>query len=162
MTEDLFQLTLNITDPWFVTKVDFNAESKRLDVYIDFIKGSTFDYVDKNNNQTLSNLKAYDTKSKTWRHLNFFDYEYYLHARVPRVKLPGKKVKLIKTPWQGLSNGFTILFEALLMQLTRGMTVSKVSRITSVSDDKIWCMLDRYANKTSEHEEFKDIDQKDH
>jgi transposase len=45
MTQDLFQLVLNITDPWSVSNLDFNIESKRLDIYIDFKRGSTFDYI---------------------------------------------------------------------------------------------------------------------
>jgi len=152
-------LALNITDPWFVSNLDFNVELKRLDVYIDFKKGSTFDYVDaNNNNETISNLKAYDTKDKIWRHLNFFEHECYLHARVPRVKLPNGKTKLIKTPWEGLSNGFTLLFEALLVQLAQAMPVSKVAKITHTSDDKLWSMLDKYVNTTREYEDFKNID----
>ena len=67
-----------------------------------------------------------------------------MHARVPRVKLPNGKVKLIKTPWEGLSNGFTLLFEALLLQLCQAMPVNKVAKITKTSDDKLWNMLDRY------------------
>ena len=159
ITQELFQLALNITDPWFVSDLNFDAESKRLDVYINFKKGSTFNYIDlENNSKTISNLKAYDTKDKIWRHLNFFEHECYLHARVPRVKLPNGKTKLIKTPWEGLSNGFTLLFEALLMQLCQAMPVSKAAAITKTSDDKLWNMLDRYINKTREHEDFKDVD----
>ena len=60
ITQELFQLALNITDPWYVTDLNFDVESKRLDVYIDFKKGSTFDYIDSENNTTISNLKAYD------------------------------------------------------------------------------------------------------
>ena len=159
ITQELFQLALNITDPWFVSDLNFDAESKRLDVYINFKKGSTFNYIDlENNSKTISNLKAYDTKDKIWRHLNFFEHECYLHARVPRVKLPNGKTKLIKTPWEGLSNGFTLLFEALLLQLCQAMPVSKVAAITKTRDDKLWNMLDRYIDKTREHEDFKDID----
>ena len=66
MTQELFQLALNITEPWFVSDLNFDAESKRLDVYINFKKGSTFNYIDlENNSKTISNLKAYDTKDKT-------------------------------------------------------------------------------------------------
>jgi len=180
MTQELFQLALNITDPWFVSNLKFNAESKRLDVYIDFKKGSVFsyEYIDYKTEikkeiiedkeietktqieigrETFNNLKAYDTKNKTWRHLNFFEHECYLHARVPRVKLPNGKTKLIKTPWEGLSNGFTLLFEALLVQLCQAMPVNKVAQMSKTSDDKLWDMLDRYIENTREHEDFKDI-----
>jgi len=159
MTQELFQLALNITDPWFVSDIQFNIESKKLDVYIDFKKGSTFEYIDTdNNNENISNLKAYDTKNKTWRHLNFFEHECYLHARVPRVKLPNGKTKLINTPWEGLSNGFTLLFEALLVQLCQAMPVNKVAQLSRVSDDKLWNMLERYIDATREHENFEDVD----
>ncbi len=158
ITKELFQLALNVTAPWFVSDLKFDVEAKRLDVYIDFEKGSSFEYEDTDEAQTHQDLKAYDTKNKTWRHLNFFEHECYLHARVPRVKLPNGKTKLIKTPWEGLNNGFTLLFEALLLQLCQAMPVNKVAHITKISDDKLWSMLERYIDDTREYENFEDID----
>jgi len=32
MTHDLFQLALNRTQPWFVSDINFDVESKKLDV----------------------------------------------------------------------------------------------------------------------------------
>ena len=157
MTKELFQMALNVTDPWFVKDLKFDVESKRLDVYIDFKKGSTFSFFDKEEDKEIIGLKAYDTNSKTWKHLNFFEHECYLHARVPRVKLPNGKVKQIQTPWEGLSNGFTLLFEAFLLQLCQAMPVSRVSKITKTSDDKLWSMLEKYIAQTREHEDFKEI-----
>jgi len=126
-----------------------------LDIYLDFSRGSVFTYKEDENETT--GLKAYDTKEKQWRHLNFFEHECYLHARVPRVKLPDGKVKLITTPWEGLSNGFTLLFEALLMQLASVMPIKKVADIANISDDKLWDMLDRYIGKTRAHEDFSNV-----
>ena len=158
ITKELFQLALNVTEPWFVSDLNFDVEAKRLDVYIDFEKGATFEYEDIDESQNHQDLKAYDTKNKTWRHLNFFEHECYLHTRVPRVKLPNGKTKLIKTPWEGLSNGFTLLFEALLLQLCQAMPVNKVASITKTSDDKLWSMLERYIDNTREYENFEDVD----
>ena len=157
MTKELFQMALNVTDPWFVKDLQFDVESKRLDIYIDFKKGSTFSFFDEQEDKELVGLKAYDTSSKTWKHLNFFEHECYLHARVPRVKLPNGKVKRISTPWEGLSNGFTLLFEAFLLQLCQAMPVNKVATITKTSDDKLWSMLEKYIDQTREYEDFKEI-----
>ncbi|SFV59751.1 Mobile element protein [hydrothermal vent metagenome] len=158
ITKELFQMALNVTEPWFVSDLVFDAEAKRLDIYIDFKKGSTFRYFDQQGDKEYAGLKAYDTSNKTWRHLNFFEHECYLHARVPRVKLPNGKVKRITTPWEGLSNGFTLLFEALALQLCQAMPVSKVAKITQTSDDKLWHMLERYIDTTREEENFEAID----
>ena len=157
MTKELFQMALNVTDPWFVSDLKFEVESKRLDIYLDFKKGSTFDFFDKEEDKEIVGLKAYDTSNKTWKHLNFFEHECYLHARVPRVKLESGKVKQIQTPWEGLSNGFTLLFEAFLLQLCQAMPVNKVASITKTSDDKLWSMLEKYIGQTREHENFQEI-----
>jgi len=150
-------MALNVTDPWFVKDLKFDVESKRLDIYIDFKKGSTFNFFDKEEDREIVGLKAYDTSNKTWKHLNFFEHECYLHTRVPRVKLPNGKVKQIQTPWEGLSNGFTLLFEAFLLQLCQAMPVSKVAKITKTSDDKLWSMLEKYIDQTREYEDFQEI-----
>jgi transposase len=158
MTKELFQMALNVTDPWFVSDLKFDADNKRLDIYIDFKKGSTFSYIDPKSKEEFAGLKVHDTKDKRWRHLNFFEHECYLHTRVPRVKLPNNKIKLISTPWEGLSNGFTLLFEALLVQLCQAMPVNRVASITKTSDDKLWSMLGSYIDTTRQEENFEDID----
>jgi len=158
MTKELFQMALNVTTPWYVSDLKFDVETKRLDIYIDFKVGSEFEYYDKEEDKEIVGLKAYDTKNKSWRHLNFFEHECYLHARVPRVKLPSGKTKLISTPWEGLNNGFTLMFEALLLQLCQAMPVNKVAKITNTSDDKLWSMLGRYVEQTRMDENFETID----
>lgn len=150
ITQELFQLALHIKDPWFISDLQFDEHTKRLDIHVDFTKGSAFTYFDETTQQEIVGLKTYDTTNKQYRHLNFFEYECYIHTRVPRVKLPDGKVKRIKTPWEGLSNGFTLLFEALLMQLCQAMPVVKVANIVKVSDDKLWSMMERYIDTTRE------------
>ena len=55
--------------------------AKRLDIHLDFQKGSKFTCPECG----AEGQKVHDTATKTWRHLNFFQYEAYLTARVPRV-----------------------------------------------------------------------------
>ena len=40
--KDLFQTALGITSPWFIESLNFNTEKSRLDIYLNFKKGSTF------------------------------------------------------------------------------------------------------------------------
>lgn len=142
-TQQLFELALNIQDPWYIKDIQFDVKNKRLDIHIDFHKGSVFHYVSKKEN-IQGDFKAYDTVDKEWRHLNFFEHECYLHARVPRLDINETVKRLIEPPWSGLSNGFTLLFEALVLQLASHMPVHTVSRIINESDHKIWATLERY------------------
>jgi len=151
LTQDIFELALNISSPWFISSTNFDYENRRLDIHIDFEKGSEFEYVSEDG--VIGTGKAYDTVEKTWRHLNFFQHECYLHARVPRIRREDNSIRMIKTPWEGKMKGFTLLFEALLLQLCSAMPVLKASQIAGVSDDKLWDMLDRYV--------FEAVDQMD-
>jgi len=154
MQTELFEKALHIESPFYIKEVKFDKNKKRLDIYIDFIKGRDFLY---NKDSYNESCKAFDTKQKTWRHLNFFEHECYLNARVPRVKLKDGKVRLITTTWEGLSSGFTMLFEALSMQLCTFMPVNNVGNIISESDDKLWRMLDKYVDAGREIEDMSEV-----
>jgi transposase len=143
--QSIFSQALNIEEPWFIQDVNFDNEKKRLDIFIDFRKGSKFEYVSAAG-EVLEGI-VHDTKEKTWRHLNFFEHECYLRARVPRIRKKDNKVEIITTPWEGKMQGFTLLFEALILQLCTGMPVLTASQIVNVSDDKIWSMLQRYVDE---------------
>ncbi|GAG63643.1 unnamed protein product, partial [marine sediment metagenome] len=110
---DLFQLALGITSPWFVASSDFDAANKRLDIRIDFHSGSRFACPDCN----TDGCTVHDTTEKTWRHLDFFQHQAFLTARVPRVTCTRCGVRQVGVPWARKGSGFTLLFEALAMTL---------------------------------------------
>jgi transposase len=146
LPQQLFERALNIQDPWYIKDIQFSVENKRLDIHLDFHPGASFHYESEKEN-IQGDFKAYDTVSKQWRHLNFFEHECYLHARVPRVQINGTIIRQIDPPWSGLSTGFTLLFEALILQLAIHMPVHTVSQIITESDYKIWAMLERYVHE---------------
>ena len=61
--------------------IERNSKRKLLHIYLTFDKGSKFEC-----NDCGEKLSAYDTKPHQWRHLNFFEYECYTHADLPRAK----------------------------------------------------------------------------
>ena len=89
----------------------FDAEAHRLDIEIDFAPGSRFACPSCG----AADCPAYDTERMTWRHLNFFQHQAYLNARVPRVRCDNCGVKKIAPPWARPDSGFTLLFEAMAM-----------------------------------------------
>ena len=156
LTQALFEIALNIQSPWYIKDIQFSVENKRLDIHLDFHKGAIFHYESEKEN-IKGEFKAYDTEPKQWRHLNFFEHECYLHARVPRLDINETTKRLIDPPWSGLGNGFTMLFEALVLQLASHMPVHTVSRIVKESDYKIWAMLERYVTKTLANNDYSQL-----
>ena len=151
---DLFQLALGLKPPWQVSSAEFNLEQKRLDIKIDFVRGSTFSCPDCG--QVA--LKAYDTTEKSWRHLNFFQHEAYLTARVPRVDCPKCGVHLIDNiPWARRDSGFTLLFETIIMTLVKSMPVKTVAAFVSEQDTRIWRILHHYVDQGRDHADHSSV-----
>lgn len=137
--ESLFEKALKLELPWKITRIEFADKQGRIRVFIDFHRGSKFRCPKCNKEVT-----AYDTTEKTWRHLNFFQYECYLVVRVPRVDCTEDGILRVELPWARSNADFTLLFESFAMILCREMPVNKVSQIIKVDDNKLWRMMSYY------------------
>lgn len=150
---DLFQLALGIESPWRVQASEFDPERKRLDLRIDFEPGGTFACPECGR----AGCKAYDTSDKTWRHLNFFQHEAYLHVRTPQVRCERCGVKLAEVPWARHGSGFTLLFEAFLLALCKAMPVAAVARLVNEHDTRIWRVLHHYVGEARADADFSEV-----
>lgn len=139
----LLQLALGLTPPWTVTGSDFDAEARRLDIQIDFAAGSRFTCPTCG----AANCPAYDTERKTWRHLNFFQHQAYLTARVPRVRCETCGIKMVSVPWARPDSGFTLLFEAMVMTMVSAMPVKAVARMVGEHDTRLWRVVHHYVEQ---------------
>ena len=152
---DLFQMALGLTPPWRVSSCDFDIKRKRLDINIDFPRGSIFTCPKCGR----EGVKAYDTEKKTWRHLNFFQHEAYLTARVPRVQCDQCGVLLVEVPWARSGSGFTLLFEAMIMTLVKSMPVNTLASFVGEHDTRIWRILHHYVDQARERADHSGVQQ---
>lgn len=149
---DLFQMALGLAAPWQVRACEFDPEKKRLDIKLDFPKGSTFTCT-----CGAADCKAYDTTDRNWKHLNFFQHETYLHARVPRIDCKTCGIKTVEVPWARPGSGFTLLFEAFIMAMGKEMTPNAVGRIVDEHDTRIWRVLKHYVHEARADEDYKEV-----
>ena len=147
------QLALGLTPPWSVTGSDFDAEARRLDIHIDFAPGSRFPCPQCG----TADCPAYDTDTMSWRHLNFFQHQAYLHARVPRIRCTACGVKKIGVPWARQDSGFTLLFEALVMTLMTSVPVFRVAAMIGEHDGKLWRVLHHYIEEARARMDVSDV-----
>jgi transposase len=139
----LMQQALGLTPPWTVVRSDFDTEAGRLDVEIDFTPGSRFACPTCG----AADCPAYDTQRKTWRHLNFFQHQAYLNARVPRVRCETCGIRQVNVPWARPDSGFTLLFEAMVMTMVSAMPVKAVARIVDEHDTRLWRVVHHYVDE---------------
>jgi len=139
----LMQQALGLTPPWTVVRSDFDTAAGRLDVEIDFTPGSRFACPTCG----AADCPAYDTQRKTWRHLNFFQHQAYLNARVPRVRCETCGIRQVNVPWARSDSGFTLLFEAMVMTMVSAMPVKAVARIVGEHDTRLWRVVHHYVDE---------------
>ncbi len=156
--EELFSAAIGIQSPWYIEAISLDLPKGELNITVNFKRGSKFEYVDKQTGET-GEYKAYDTQEKKWRHMNFFQYRCYLHARIPRVKLGDGKIKQVKAPWEGVAHGFTLLFEALIMQFAKVMPVHQICQMVGTYDYKVWDIIQRYTQTCRELSDYSDVKQ---
>lgn len=149
----LFEQALGLGRPWHVVRSEFDAKQRRLDVYLDFERGAVFSCAECG----AAGCKAHDTVDKSWRHLNFFQHEAYLHARTPRVRCAACGVKLVAVPWARPDSGFTLLFEALTMMLAKEMPMVALGRLVGEHDTRLWRTVHHYVDEARAERAFTDV-----
>ncbi len=154
----LFTAALGLQAPWQITEAKFEEQAdgaRCLHLWIDFERGAKFSYGDE------QQLTAYDTVERQWRHLDFFQHKCFLHCRVPRVQLADGKVKTVSLPWARPGSGFTLLFEAYVLQLVELETpVNKVGQAVRENPHRLWTIIRHYvgrAYQALDHSKVKQI-----
>lgn len=147
----IFSLMAGIEAPWLLEKVEVD-ENKDLHMYVKYKRGERFKC-----NQCQELCPVHDTIDKTWRHLNCFEHKTYIHCKVPRVKCEKHGVHLVEVPWAKANTGFTLLFEAFVMQLAKKMSILSISQLLDESNGRLWRIVHRYAKEYVENLEFSKV-----
>jgi len=99
--EALFTSALGLQEPWSVEKVELDTARRRID----------FELTCKATGLPCPHCQAagqgvHDRLERQWRHLDFFQYEAWLHAKVPRIacKVCGKTTQM-DVPWAREASG---------------------------------------------------------
>jgi transposase len=157
--KEIFALALGLSGtPWRVTDVTLDLTQKpgRLDIRLDFPPGSRFPRASDG-----QLCPVYDTEEHTWRHMNFFQYECYLHAWVPRID-GGEPdgIKTVAVPWARPRSGFTLLMEAMMVLLSQtGMAVAEAARTLGETDHRLWRVLFWHVDRAHEQIEVEGVTQ---
>jgi transposase len=88
-----------LTDPWCIERIEFDPGMKRLDLFLEFKKGARFLCPERGRGGPCP---VHETKERTWRHLDFFQHQACLSAKVPRTIIclvAGKPIFLSATKW---------------------------------------------------------------
>jgi transposase len=151
----LFEIALGNIAPWHIESIEFlvsKTGKRELHITLDFLSGSLF------TDASGHSSRAYDTARRSWRHLNFFEHECYLHAFVPRITNSDGAVVRFQVPWARSNQGFTLLFEAYVLSLIEfEMPVSSVAKLVGEYDQRIWNIFHYHVSQARAQTDYSDI-----
>lgn len=139
-TEALFTAALGLQAPWRVERAELNTAKRRID----------FDVVCTGQRMTCPHCGVVDQGihervRRSWRHLDFFQFEAWLHADIPRVACSAcGKTSQVPVPWAREGSGFTLLFEALALSLCKELPVAQAARHLRADAKALWRRIEHY------------------
>lgn len=143
MLAQLFERSMGLGREWEVSDVWFEPREgspDELHVRVSHVRGEAVECPVCHRRRGV-----YDTRERTWRHLDIWQYETIVHCAVPRADCPEDGARTVRMPWEVRPNShFTALFEAqVLVMAMSGMTVTQIAGRVRESDKRVWAMLGR-------------------
>lgn len=153
MQEELFRQALGLTPPWDVERVALDVARSRIDLYVVWRASSAACPA-----CGAAAQKIHDHRQRSWRHLDFFQFEAYVHCELPRIGCSAcHGTTQLDVPWAREGSRFTLLFEALALTLAREMPVSACARILRCSDNALWRQMDAHVALARAKESYADV-----
>jgi transposase len=145
---DLYAQILGIQDPWYVRDVVPKLEVGVIEIFLALderaelacpVCGAT--------------AKRYDTRRRTWRHLDTMQLKTFVTADVPRIQCSEHGVKQLKVPWSEAGSRFTVMFETLVIDWLKEASVSAVARMLRMTWDEVDGVMGRAVERGLERRE---------
>jgi len=151
--EALFTSALGLQSPWFVEDVKLDTAKRRIDFEVG-CRGSPLACPQCG----AADQAVHDRMGRSWRHLDFFQFEAWLHADVPRVGCSAcDKTSQVPVPWAREGSGFTLLFEALALSMCQGLPVRQAAQMLRVHDKQLWRRIDHYVGQARQKQDMSKV-----
>lgn len=151
--EALFTSALGLQPPWVVEDVKLDTVKRRIDFEVG-CEGAEFACPQCG----ASGQRVHDRMRRSWRHLDFFQFEAWLHAELPRVGCSAcGKTTQMPVPWAREGSGFTLLFEALALSMCQGLAVRQAARMLRVRDKQLWRRIDHYVGQARRQQDMSKV-----
>ncbi len=151
--EALFTSALGLQPPWMVEDVKLDVAKKCIDFEVS-CSGALLSCPACGS----ASQPVHDRLRRSWRHLDLFQFEAWLHAEVPRVACGscGKTTQLA-VPWARPGSGFTAAFEALALALCRELPVRQAAALLRCTDKQLWRRIEFHVDQARALESFEGV-----
>jgi len=131
--QTLYERILGLSSPWHVTGVDLNEDHQEVTVHVSCDAGVKLPC-------PLCGQPSprYDSRRRTWRHLDTCQFQTWVTADVPRVQCAQHGCRTVQVPWAEGNSRYTQLFEARVIGWLKEASIHAVGRQLKLS----WSAID--------------------
>jgi transposase len=141
--KELYAQSLNLRQPWKVTEVAIVEEKRIVEVRLQCNPRVIWTDPDSNERATV-----HGWRTRRWHHLDTCDFETWIVAKVPRIKLASGKIVTAKVPWAESLGRFTIAMERRIIYiLEQCPAVARAARVAGISPDQADGVLQRAVSR---------------
>lgn len=148
---ELYGRLLGLRSPWFVRQVCYEDHPERIAVYIDHTAGMEMPCP-----VCGCYSGVYDhLPERQWQHLPTCQVPTFVHARLPRIRCLEHGVRSVLSDWSDPGAEVTRALECRLIDLEKECSVEGVSRLTGLSWERCWGILERAVDRGLQRKEWK-------
>lgn len=148
-----YRLLLGLDAAWEVSDVSLSLEEKRVKIVVTHAGGRVACP------ECGAECSIADhAPERSWRHLDTMQFETLLYARVPRVDCRVCGVKTATVPWAGKHSRFTLLFEAMAIEVISACgNVKAAAGLLGLSWDSVHRIMKRAVERGLERRELESL-----
>lgn len=137
----LFTELLGIQNPFSLESID-----KDMDTAAGKISSITFTIEIAKDYRPSKHHNIHSYYEKTWQHLSLFQYPCFIKARLPVfIDKRNSKTEVIQVPWARKGSGFTLLFEAQVLELLKLSTCkATTAKFFNIYPQRVQTIYDVY------------------
>jgi transposase len=136
--KELYAAILGICSPWQVSDVELDAVKEEVRVQVEMKVGTRLHCPVCN-----EACPGYDSRRRTWRHLDTCQFKTIVESNVPRLECPVHGVRQINVPWAEPGSGFTVLMESLVIDWLKEASIKAVARLMDLTWDQVDGVMQR-------------------
>jgi len=149
-----YRQLLGIGSPWKIADVDVNIEQTRVDIVIEWPKGTLPRCPECGKACSLHDHR----EERVWRHLDTMQFHTFIHCRIPRSDCGVHGIKTMKVPWGEPNSRWTLMFEAWCIGILELMpSIAKARKMLGLSWDEAFAIKKRAVKRGLSRRSVKDI-----
>lgn len=134
----LYEKILGLSAPWYVRDVGLDERTQQVHILVE---------CDSEAELTCPECgeisPRYDSRKRTWRHLDTCQFQTLVSAHVPRIRCSEHNCRTIQVPWAEDSSRYTHYFEAYVLRWLKEASIRAVSRQCNLSWNAIDGIMER-------------------